>query len=488
MNEQLFDHELRDVFARGPRSVPSGTVDRALLVARGVEQRRPRFARLDTRAWPSRTGSLADPSLHRTAQLVAVSVAILLLAAAIVVVGSQLLATSPPVVTIESSALDASILAPRAGVLPDGRVIVLGQDDTALTLFDPMTRQTTRLPIGGEFTGTISASPLPDGRIVLLGTGAALDLQPPPTLVALMDPGTGTVDMRGELPGTELSSAALLVLRDGRVVMSGGMVFPMTDLPCGTFTCEGVPTPAPTSEHAAGEQGLVFVFDPASGSSVALGPLLQPRFRHSMIELDDGRLLVVGGQNGTAPGGDVLELEVYDLAAGRSTLVGTIGPGRGLTAGPPVRLSDGRILVPGGVIPDPVCGSLYFAGQMTYLFDAASGRLDPGPVLPGWVENAIPLADGRALTFGYRRFGPVTSGPCIEDQRPLEPWLGVIDVERDTVYQSRDPRTGGGDLDLVVDQLYATGGLLSDGRVALIVGSDSSPRGENRIDLVTVFR
>lgn len=320
--------------------------------------------------------------------------------------------------------------------------------------------------------------------------------------VAFFDRRTGEVTPAGSI-ATPWFGASALVLHDGRILISGGVVFPSDKAGCDAAVCEGTPTPAPSIPAAmtVGAKEVVRLFDPATGTTAEVGHLATARFQHQAVELDDGRVLILGGgDDGADPtnGGEVVSVEVFDLRTGSSAVIGTLPPADfpGLPRG--TRLADGRILVLGGGVLEYPCGipSAGPAGQpvgppptiaheLTYVFDPRSNRIAGGPLLPHFyaVDNAVPLAGGQALAFGYTNVPPPDCKPA---SRPAtSPWLAVIDVDRGTVYESHDPFTGTTTLDVDVNRVYGAGVALPDGRVALI-GDEPEQREGNAIDMVSV--
>jgi hypothetical protein len=451
VNEQILDRELRDVYGQGPQTAPGGTVDRALLVARGVQQRRPRFARLDPRAWPPQRRSFADPQLRRSTRLVLVAGAALLLAAVVVIVGAQLLQQQPVRIELtRGGVLESRIDGPRAVALPDGRVLVYGQGPE--TIFDPAT---------GSF-GSASLGPIvdpeafvhPSGRVLLVGS-TDFDGVGPRT-IGFFDPKTSATTVIAEVPDA-LFAEALAVLDDGRLLMTGG---------------------AFDAGQGLAAQATVRVFDPATGASTELAPLAQPRNRHSMVVLEDDRILIVGGF-GLAD--EALEVEIYDLGTGRSDTIGLISPVRALTAGSAIELADGRVLVPGGLLDRQFCGDSVLGAQATWIFDPASDALTPGPHLPHPVEQAVALRDGRFMVFGIHTAAPQG---CASEERSLQPWIGVVDPDTGLTLETLDPTTGIETLAIQVDVNYGAAVGLPDGRVALI-GDDFLTYTNNAIDILS---
>ena len=112
------------------------------------------------------------------------------------------------------------------------------------------------------------------------------------------------------------------------------------------------------------------------------------RWGHTATLLEDGRVLVVGGQE--SPSGKLATAEIYDPAADSWSSAGnmSVERGQGLSA---TRLSDGRVLVTGdsdesiAEIYDPSNGQWSQAGIMTEPRNAATSTL---------------MGDGRVLVTG----------------------------------------------------------------------------------------
>lgn len=139
----------------------------------------------------------------------------------------------------------------------------------------------------------------------------------------------------------------------------------------------------------------VEVFTPHSGRWVHIAPLNEARVGHSVTELTDGRVLVVGGvgKNGLA------RPEIFDPRTGRWTPAAPLATARrGHTA---VRMEDGRVLVAGGLGDDGVLASVE-------LYDPSSNKWIPAPAMHEARDQhaAALLPDGKVLvTGGYQLFG-----------------------------------------------------------------------------------
>ena len=129
------------------------------------------------------------------------------------------------------------------------------------------TRRPPRTARSGE-----TATKLADGR-VLVTEGCE-------TAAELYDPTTGSFTPTGSLSVKRASKTATL-LADGRVLMTGGY-------DCGRGGEDGI---WPTAE----------IYDPATGTFSATGPMVTGREFHTATLLADGRVLIAGGYTAPPP-------------------------------------------------------------------------------------------------------------------------------------------------------------------------------------------
>jgi hypothetical protein len=118
------------------------------------------------------------------------------------------------------------------------------------------------------------------------------------------------------------------LLRDGRVLITGGLSLPRGSTKNVTLA---------TAE----------VYDPATGEFTLTGSLSKPRYTHAAALLPDGRVLIAGGSDGTS--GTLAAAEVVDPSTGTFSTAGTMILTRNaqsaLYATFAISLSSGNVLV-----------------------------------------------------------------------------------------------------------------------------------------------
>lgn len=273
----------------------------------------------------------------------------------------------------------------RAVKLPDGRVLVAG----GLARGELLASAEVFDPEAGTWTETGSMTTprlghtltlLGDGRVLAAGgttpegTEVAVGGQTvrPSTSVEIYDPATGTWSRAGDLSRPRFEATATL-LDGGRVLLVGG-----------TGTSGGTGGPLTSTE----------IYDPAAGVTTDAGRLSQARTNHAATRLSDGRVLVVGGAGGANADTSLSSAEVFDPRRGAWTTVASLRRSRtGLTA---TTLEDGRVLVTGGETRSQgtrrslASAELYLVGEDRW---ANGGEMD----CPRSEHDAVLLEDGRVV-------------------------------------------------------------------------------------------
>jgi hypothetical protein len=198
-------------------------------------------------------------------------------------------------------------------------------------------------------------------------------------------------------------------------------------------------------------QGMVStttIFDPQTNTWSATGSLRVPTSHMAATRLLDGRVLVSGG-NISSPFSGV---EIYDPATGEWTLTGFMP--YSAQSHSAVTLSDGRVFTAGGLSDE------FLATEKSALFNPADNAwvLGPPMTFPRVGNELVALADGRILAIGgvHRVFEQSGSS-----------FVPVLDAEIfDPVSNTWSP--GGR---MAVAHVNFHSGRLPDGRV-IVAGGD----------------
>ncbi|MGA2513749.1 MAG: kelch repeat-containing protein [Candidatus Limnocylindrales bacterium] len=164
-----------------------------------------------------------------------------------------------------------------ATLLPDGRVLIMGGEDSGklADLYDPMTGKFTAAGSTARVRSAFTATLLPAGLVLLAGGwGGDSDL----ASADLYDPKTGIFRATGFMSTARQDHTATR-LSDGRVLVAGGYNNP------GIIGVD-------SQEFASAE-----LYDPGTGRFSATGSMASARYDFTATLLSDGRVLVAGGAN-----------------------------------------------------------------------------------------------------------------------------------------------------------------------------------------------
>lgn len=289
--------------------------------------------------------------------------------------------TDPPLALGTPMAMATPRYAMLAAPLPGGRILVAGgtkADNSGGTsgaeVIDPVTGSAT--PVGSmtgpRQVGAIAA--LHDGRVLVAGGGGADG-----GTAQVYDPATAVFGTAMTMASARGTSFTATTLDDGRVLLAGG---------------DG------TSPGAADGE----LFDPTNSTFTPVGTSVIYRALHTATLLADGTVLLVGGADlGNSPNYPIqASAEIFDPNTGMFTATGSMQtPREGHTA---TLLPDGRVLVVGGYdgtgavataeVYDPMLGTF---SQTDYLevarAYAAAGLVAGGKVAIAGGDNALPVQD-----------------------------------------------------------------------------------------------
>jgi hypothetical protein len=183
------------------------------------------------------------------------------------------------------------------------------------------------------------------------------------------------------------------LLNDGRVLVTGGGTPNMSGGPLSGGTETPGPTPPPLNTAE--------LYDPATGTWSSTGSMEAGLMFHTANLLQDGKVLVVGAESTGATSGRMVA-QLYDPGSG--TFSSTTAPTTLRALQTATTLRDGRVLIVGGVggsstdatsgsAPPLASAEIYDPGSATW---SPAGQMTVGRVYHG---SSI-LSDGRVLVVG----------------------------------------------------------------------------------------
>jgi Galactose oxidase, central domain len=346
-----------------------------------------------------------------------------------------------------------------ATLLPNGLVLIAGGQEysgaalASAELYDPAT---------GSFklTGSMhaartmhTATLLLDGRVLIAGGGKTIPSPAPEapsimglaccepvTSAELYDPATGTFTVAGNMTVSRFPSMTATLLMDGRVLFAGGH--------------------AVLADGSMGEAlASAELYDPASGTFRATGSMTVARYGHSATLLQNGQVLVAGGQAGPQ-GSNSMSAELYDPASGTFRPTGNLD-GNGDAYHTATLLTNGWVLIVGEGDYDNLSHPELYIPERTG--SGLPGAFVPTSTTAGrFTATATLLADGRVLVAGGTLGGNLASAV-------------LFDPVTQTFAATRS---------LSVPRHGQTATLLNDGRVLIAGGTDD---GNNPIDSAELF-
>jgi hypothetical protein len=266
----------------------------------------------------------------------------------------------------------ATLLADHRVLIAGGRLWPTGDVLTSAELYDPISR--TFAPTGSMVVARSghTATLLDNGKVLMVGGSGG-------TAAELYDPATGAFTATGDTSQARTWSHSATRLKDGRVLVAGGLVM------------GGVGSATSSAE----------IFDPATGAFTPTGALAGPSYDHIAVLLPDGKILLAAGDG-------LDRAQLYDPASGTFSVTASMLRVRAAPVASP--LADGTVLVVGGAGPpygdyqttaeiyDPVAGTFRATGE-TIACHAKATLLPSGKVfLSGYADWA--LCEGPGYDWG----------------------------------------------------------------------------------------
>lgn len=254
---------------------------------------------------------------------------------------------------------------PLLTLITNNRVLVVGQHNgTTTDVYDPITR-TFSLPagatVGSHQNG--SATLLTNGLVLLVGGGNPTGAK----IAEVYNPATQLFRRVGDPLVYSYDHYATLQ-PDGSVVLCGGgmttneLFNPVTETfsfaPAKQCAFNGIYLA--TGKYLYFSYGSAHLYDTNTSSSVPTSGFRQARAYHSATLLANGKVLIVGGYGvGGATPGPIASAELYDPVTDTFTFTANLAAPREHHSS--CRLSDGTVLVAGGMVSESDPFSLFTA-------------------------------------------------------------------------------------------------------------------------------
>ena len=220
-----------------------------------------------------------------------------------------------------------------ATLLNNGKVLIAGglpvpggSGLSSAELYDPATGTFTPTGSMASARSDQTATLLNNGKVLISGGGTGnvcLDL----ASAELYDSVTGTFTPTGNMTSGRVADSATL-LNNGQVLVAGGL------------NCQ-----SSTGDYSLASSEL---YDPATGTFTPTGSMTSTREGQTATLLNNGKVLVAGGQIVPSVGDYILaSAELYDPSTGTFTTTASMSIGRARMSPAPL-LNNGEVFVSGG--------------------------------------------------------------------------------------------------------------------------------------------
>lgn len=332
-----------------------------------------------------------------------------------------------------------------AVLLNDGRILVAGglgvsSELSSVEIYDPTTASWSNAASMNNPRASALISKLQDGRVLLSGGSAAgINL----TNAEIYDPSADTWTLTSAMVADTAHTNAAVLLNDGRVFIKGHAGYtnsPFVDIPPGDpYYPEESPTKLPQ------------LFDPTTNTWTAASPMITPKLGGTSIALNDGRVLVVGGDTfgGDSWGYPIFycnaPAEIYDPNTDTWTQTG-IQATPGLSPSKVALLPDGKVLSFGPSIYLNLYSACGADNGRTDVYDPVTGTwmaTDTTSANHGRGGAFAALVDGKVLSIGGGTFAEIVeiytpTGPAPE-LPPRSEFLHISDIDASGVENNNYP-------------------------------------------------
>jgi hypothetical protein len=225
-----------------------------------------------------------------------------------------------------------------------------------------------------------TATLLTNGKVLIAGGFAIVSGWPVYASAELYDPSTGTFTATGNMTARRFDHTSTL-LPDGKVLIAGGHrnVFPDGD------DC--------SARNNYCTLGSAELYDPSTGAFTAVRNMTTARASHTATLLNNGKVLIAGGNATRNEAGNLASVELYDPSTGTFTAAGAMSAARAWHKA--TLLGNGKVLLDGGrreddfddrlnaELYDPDSGIFSLSGRTSYpgTFPATASLLMNGDVL-----------------------------------------------------------------------------------------------------------
>jgi tetratricopeptide (TPR) repeat protein/N-acetylneuraminic acid mutarotase len=353
-----------------------------------------------------------------------------------------------------------------ATLLANGKVLAAGGAGTAFILssaelYDPSIGNWNANNAMSTARQYHSATLLPNGKVLVAGgQNASTDL----STAELYDPSAGTWSSTGSMLSGRSSHTATL-LPNGKVLAAGG--------------------------YLGARLSTAEIYDPSAGTWAATGSLSTARYQHTATLLSNGKVLVAGGGQQASNPYNFSTAELYDPAAGTWSATGSMASGRRSHTATP--LNNGKILVAGGQSDS----DLYIS--TAELYDPAAGTWSTTNAMPrirGY-HTATLLSNGKVLAAGGYTSGSLAAADLYDPAAGTWAATGSMASTRDShpavllpsgrvlvmggyntsTAEIYDPAAGSwfSATSLTAERYGPTATLLPSGNILVVGGNDPSP-------------